>query len=459
MFSNPDLALQVSHISKCFQMYRSPSDRLKQFLFPRIKNFLGKSSPPYYQEFWALKDITFDLPKGKTIGIVGKNGSGKSTLLQIITGTLTPTTGTMQTNGRIAALLELGAGFNLDFSGIDNIYLNASLLGLSKEEIDAKLDDILAFADIGGFVHGPVKTYSSGMLVRLAFAIQAQIEPEILIVDEALAVGDAKFQAKCFSRLKTLKENGTSILFVSHATEQVISHCDYAILLDQGEIKEQGQPKVVINHYLDLLFGKPKIANAVRIETEQQISRAVQGEGERLNREIQQENESQRVIDRFLPGQLFETHAHYNANEYRWGDGAATIMDFYVEQNGCVYPKSFSPLEDILWTFKIHINHTIIRPIFGFAVKTKEGITIYNSNTEKQGIELLPVAGNQLFLSVKLPNVLAQGDYFISVGLASYSLQGEIVPHDRRYDAIHLNVEPTPFFEGLADLRATFSVN
>jgi len=208
--SSDDFAIRIENVDKCFQVYESPARRLKQFVMPKIDRKLGKEARIYHQDFWALKDVSFNLPRGQTMGIVGQNGSGKSTLLQIIAGTLTPTAGNVAVNGRVAALLELGAGFNSDFTGLENVYLNASLLGLSKEETENKLDDILSFADIGGFINSPVRSYSSGMLVRLAFAVQAQIDPEILIVDEALAVGDAKFQAKCFSRLKRLKQDGTS---------------------------------------------------------------------------------------------------------------------------------------------------------------------------------------------------------------------------------------------------------
>ena len=198
------------------------------------------------------------LKKVKPSASIGRNGSGKSTLLQIICGTLTPTEGRIETKGRIAALLELGSGFNPEFTGRENVYMNAAVLGLSKAEVDDRFDDIAAFADIGQFIEQPVKTYSSGMTVRLAFAVQAQIDPDILIVDEALSVGDAKFQAKCFARLKQLKENGTSILLVTHATEQIVTHCSSAIFLNDGKQIETGEPRRVINRYLDLLFGKEK---------------------------------------------------------------------------------------------------------------------------------------------------------------------------------------------------------
>src|SRR5688572_23880918 len=282
--SSDDFAIRIENVDKCFQVYESPARRLKQFVMPKIDRKLGKEARIYHQDFWALKDVSFNLPRGQTMGIVGQNGSGKSTLLQIIAGTLTPTAGNVAVNGRVAALLELGAGFNSDFTGLENVYLNASLLGLSKEETENKLDDILSFADIGGFINSPVRSYSSGMLVRLAFAVQAQIDPEILIVDEALAVGDAKFQAKCFSRLKRLKQDGTSILFVSHATEQIVTHCDSALLLDHGVVQVQGSPNDVVNRYLDVLFGK-KNGSSIRKDQDDKLEKAVSREVQIRDRE------------------------------------------------------------------------------------------------------------------------------------------------------------------------------
>ena len=207
-----DVAIKVDNLCKCYQIYDKPRDRLFQMLM--------RGHRQYYREFWALTDVSFEIKRGETVGIIGRNGSGKSTLLQMVCGTLNPTSGSIQTSGRIAALLELGSGFNFEFTGRENVYMNGSVLGLSKEEIDACFDDIAAFADIGDFIEQPVKTYSSGMMVRLAFAVQATIEPDILIVDEALAVGDEKFQRKCFARLEALKARGTSILFVSHSGPQ-----------------------------------------------------------------------------------------------------------------------------------------------------------------------------------------------------------------------------------------------
>ncbi len=235
--SSKDIAIRVSNLSKCYQIYDNPRDRLKQFVVPRMQRLAGKASPKqYFREFWALNDVSFEVKKGETVGIIGRNGSGKSTLLQIICGTLSPTSGIVETKGRITALLELGSGFNPEFTGRENVYMNAAVLGLSKEEVDKRFDDIAAFADIGQFIEQQVKTYSSGMIVRLAFAVQSQIDPDILVIDEALAVGDAEFQTRCFARMNKLKASGTTILFVSHDIVSVRSFCDRAIYLSTGTL-------------------------------------------------------------------------------------------------------------------------------------------------------------------------------------------------------------------------------
>jgi len=248
-----DIAIKVENLSKCYQIYGQPRDRLKQFILPRSQRLLGLNPSNYYREFWALHDVSFEAKRGEMIGIIGRNGSGKSTLLQMICGTLNPTSGAVQTNGRIAALLELGSGFNPEFSGRENVYMNAAVLGLSKAEIDARYDEIVAFANIGEFIEQPVKTYSSGMVVRLAFAVSVCVEPDILIVDEALAVGDAAFQFKCLDRLRQLRERGTTLLFVSHDMGMVKNFCNYAIYLQGGKIKAMGAPDEMAElYFLDM---------------------------------------------------------------------------------------------------------------------------------------------------------------------------------------------------------------
>lgn len=243
------VAIKVSELSKCYTIYNQPRDRLKQAVIPKIQRALGFSISSYYREFWALKNVSFNIAKGEAIGIIGQNGSGKSTLLQLICGTLNPSSGEVITNGRIGALLELGAGFNPEFSGRENVFLNGAVLGLSRDEINQKFDAIASFADIGKFLEQPVKTYSSGMYVRLAFAVQACIEPEIMIVDEALAVGDALFQKRCYQQIERLRSKGTTLLFVSHDQESIRTLTERAILLRQGRIASAGTPAEVLLDY------------------------------------------------------------------------------------------------------------------------------------------------------------------------------------------------------------------
>lgn len=252
--SSSNLAIKVDGLGKCFHTYPTSKDRLKQFIIPPVKQFLGRDNTPYYSEFWALRDISFEIEKGESFGIVGRNGSGKSTLLQIITGTLFPTEGNLAVNGRIAALLELGSGFNPEFTGRENVYLNGMLVGLSKREIDERFDDIAAFADIGVHLEQPVKTYSSGMLVRLAFAVQVQLTPDILIVDEALAVGDALFQKRCYQRMEQLTNDGVTLLFVSHDQETIRTLTKKSILLNSGKIVDYGSSSDVLISYRKLLY-------------------------------------------------------------------------------------------------------------------------------------------------------------------------------------------------------------
>lgn len=253
-----EFAIEVDGLSKCYHIYDKPRDRLMQMLY--------RGRRQYFREFWALRDVTFQVRKGETVGIVGRNGSGKSTLLQIICGTLNPTSGSIRTHGRIAALLELGSGFNPEFTGRENVFLNASVLGLSRAETEARFDEIAAFADIGQFIDQPVKTYSSGMVVRLAFAVAINVDPQILVVDEALSVGDELFQRKCFSRIEAIRAAGATILFVSHSGGTVVELCDRALLLDSGERLALGAPKQIVGRYQKLLYVPADKRDAIREE-------------------------------------------------------------------------------------------------------------------------------------------------------------------------------------------------
>jgi lipopolysaccharide transport system ATP-binding protein len=400
---------------------------------------LTRGRKQYYREFWALRDISFDIKRGETVGIVGRNGSGKSTLLQMICGTLSPTEGTVETRGRIGAILELGSGFNPEFTGRENVYINASLLGLSKSEIDSRFETIVAFADIGDFIDQPVKTYSSGMVVRLAFAVQAQTSPDILIVDEALAVGDAKFQAKCFARLKDLKEQGTSILLVTHSSEQVVTHCSRAILLDNGRMLDIGEPRRIVNRYMDILFGKQRIAEPAQA-TENSLS--------------PRKSHDSPPSDISWSDDVFASRPLYNSHEYRWGDGKAKILDFSISANGESYPNLIHSGTVVTLRLSVQFLAQLQSPIFGVTLKTKEGMTVYGANSETlDATEFRDVgaASSTIQLQAAFRCSLAPGDYFISVGVATVD-GGEVVPHDRRFDAIHIQVAHQGRFFGIADL-------
>lgn len=426
-----DLAIDVRGLGKSYHIYERPSHRLLQGL--------ARGRKQYFREFWALRGVDLQVRRGQTVGVVGRNGSGKSTLLQMLAGTLTPTEGSVRVNGRVAALLELGSGFNPDFTGRENVFLNASILGLSRSEVEARLDDILAFADIGEFIDQPIRNYSSGMAVRLAFAVQAQVQPQVLIVDEALAVGDAKFQAKCFARLKQLKQEGVAILLVSHATDQIVQHCDHALLLDGGRPLCSGKPRDVVNRYLDVLFGKDEA---------QAAGEAGGGSGGEAA-----------VVAPFAAGggvaggAGFETRPNYNPHEYRWGDGAAKIVDFELRSDARTYPVAVNSGTRLRLALRIAFEREVVRPILGFFVKTKEGVVVYASNTEYKPLQEFAArgeAGDVVDVSLAFDCRLADGDYFISVGVASRNAV-EVVPHDRRYDSIHFQVMGADFF-GMADL-------
>lgn len=438
-----DSSIVVTGLGKCYHIYDTPRDRLRQFIVPRLQRLIGRAPKRYFNEFWALRSVSFEVKKGETVGIVGRNGSGKSTLLHMICGTLAPTCGVVRSRGRIAALLELGSGFNPEFTGRENVYLNGAVLGLSREDVEARFDDIVSFADIGDFIDQPVKNYSSGMVVRLAFAVQAQSEPDVLIVDEALAVGDAKFQAKCFAHLKRLKQQGVSILLVTHATEQVVTHCDRAIFLKDGNVASEGLPRDIVNQYLDYMFG-----------TERCDQGDVCG--------VDSQDASSPTSDLSVREDVFATHNTYNPNEYRWGNGAAVILDYCVVVGSAVHPTVVRTGDPVRLRLSIVFRDEIARPILGFTIKTKEGVTLYNTNSELQGFRdmaLSGAAGQVVVVSLSFKARFSSGEYFISVGVASRKPDGTVVPHDRRYDSIQLTVisaEKLPF-SGFFDIGAVMS--
>lgn len=443
-------AIQVENLAKCYQIYASPRDRLKQFVVPNLQHLFRKPAQQFFREFWALRDVTFEVRAGETVGIIGKNGAGKSTLLQLICGTATPSLGTVSTNGRLAALLELGAGFNPDFTGRENAYLSCQLLGLSSQEAEDVLPRIEEFADVGDFIDQPVKHYSSGMYVRLAFAVSTCVEPDILVVDEALAVGDIRFQAKCFSRLRKLQDRGCAVLLVSHSTEQIARHCDRALLIDAGRLIAMGAPKQIGNLYMDLLYG----------------SRDGSKDGPHPEETIESRGASDAVLESlgFAADTVdrFSLHPLYNPSEHRWGDERASILEFCLNQSdNCPINQVESGSVTELCV-KVHFRSAIRFPVFGFYLKTIDGILVSGCNSRENPVSLearrLPVASGQFVVfRIRLALPLAEGHYMLSLGVAE-DVEGELVPLDRRYDSILLTVlSKAPAF-GLVNLGMTCEV-
>ena len=434
-------AISVSHIEKIYKLYDRRSDRLREALLP-----IGKKR---HKDHYALKDVSFDVGTGECVGIIGTNGSGKSTILKIITGVLTPTAGTVEINGRISALLELGAGFNPEYNGIENIYLNGMMIGFSREEIDKKLEAILEFADIGDYVYQPVKTYSSGMFVRLAFALSINIDPEILIVDEALSVGDVFFQAKCYHKFEEFKEQGKTILFVSHDMSSISKYCDRVVLLDKGIKLAEGSSKEVIDIYKQVLVGQYKAPETVMAENvENGVTQAAGTSEDSVNAgdsagmaaaESSKENVADNVslsnddISKKGPANLEKDTLEY-------GSGKATITDVYLtDGNG---RKVNAVVKETYYT--IHMNVSFSQdcpaPIFAYTIKDVKGTDITGTNTMYEKAFLSSVkAGEKKTITFRQKMMLQGGNYLVSFGVTGFENENFTVYH-RLYDAIAMEV-------------------
>jgi homopolymeric O-antigen transport system ATP-binding protein len=443
--SSNDIVIQVKNLSKCYNIYSRPQDRLKQSVIPRLQQFAGKSPNRYFHEFWSLRDVSFEVYKGETVGIIGRNGSGKSTLLQITAGTLTPTSGTVITQGRIAALLELGSGFNPEFSGRENVYLNGAILGLSKEEIDSRFDDIAGFADIGEFIEQPVKMYSSGMVVRLAFAVQAMVDPDILIVDEALAVGDEKFQRKCFARIEELKSKGTSILFVSHSGPQIVELCDKALLLEQGERLMFTQPLRVVRAYQKLIYA-PTDEHDRLLREYRAIDQSDVGGVSLEQAELATSDENKSAS--FDPGLSPETTEVYPIQ-------GAEILSFQIFD-------SHRQLVNILklgqnYQFEVSGRFTVDSNsvYFGFHIRALSGVIVTGQRYPEEGRFIKEVhAGENFRIIYGLKMILLPGAYFIGTGV--WSIYEPSCLH-RVMDALMFRVSPDQKLKssGYVDLSST----
>lgn len=426
-------------------MYSRKRDKLIEALDPfrRIR----------HKNFPAIKNISFSVKPGESLGIMGVNGSGKSTLLKLLCRVITPTSGKLSINGKVSALLELGAGFHPDRTGMENLYFQGAIQGFSRKETEEMIPDILAFADIGEFINQPIKIYSSGMFVRLAFAAAIQTRPDILIVDEALAVGDVRFQRRCFSHIEKMKAQGVTFIFVSHATEQIITQCTRALLLSHGEICMDGEPGKVANRYLDFLFGKsdPILQNKP-LENKKTIEINPENSANSVNKSSVEPELLAFFQDNSLEDR-YASHPLYNRYEYRWGNGSAKILDIYLASTG--NPMDIHPGDHLTLHVKACFYETCFRPIWGCTVKNHEGVTVYGTNSEING-SLCPYesapAGTIAHVAFTFTCNLGPGDYFISLGLAT---EAGNIPLDRRYDSLLLSVHPPANFFGLGDLHMT----
>ena len=418
---NQEVVVDVSHLSKKYNLYARPSDRLLEAL--------GLSKKQRHTEHFALNDVSFCVRRGETVGIIGTNGSGKSTALKIITGVLNPTSGNVSVKGRISALLELGAGFHMEYDGIENIYLNGAMLGFTEKEIDDRLQEILDFADIGEYVHQPVKTYSSGMFVRLAFALAINIDPEILIVDEALSVGDVFFQAKCYHKFEEFKEQGKTILFVSHDLGSIAKYCDRVLLLNQGTLLCEGEPKEMIDAYKRVLVGQYPLSETAA----QDILPAAEHTAEK--EKIAGDSE------------LLE-----------YGDQKAQISAYYVtDEYGA---RTETLLKGSMFTvhMRVAFAQALPAPIFAFTIKDVKGTEITGTNTMAERAFLEPVAAGEVKeITFTQKMNLQGGEYLLSFGVTGFRGDTFEVYH-RLYDALHISVISEKNTVGYYDMESEVRV-
>lgn len=408
-----ETAICVEHVSKIYKLYERPSDRLKETL--------GMKVP--VKEHYALRDVSFQIQRGETVGIIGTNGSGKSTVLKIITGVVSPTEGETRVNGRISALLELGAGFNMEYTGLENVYLNGTMMGFSKEEIDGRLEEILKFADIGEFINQPCKTYSSGMFVRLAFAVAINIEPEILIVDEALSVGDVFFQAKCYRKFEEFKKQGKTIVFVSHDLGSISRYCDRVILLNKGIVVEEGSPKAMVDLYKKILVGREGTAGAAGEE----------------------KSSYQKPFER-------------NPEVLEYGEKEAEILDFTMEDEKGTPSNTIHKMEEFVIRMKVRFHQEIDDPIYAFTIKDKRGNEITGTNTLYEGISVgRKKAGEIQEITFRQRMNLQGGEYLLSLGCTGYR-DGEFTAYHRLYDVCSITVVSDKDTVGFFDCDSKITV-
>ena len=421
-----DTAIKITNLTKIYKLYARNRDRLK--------DSLGLSKKASYKEHYALKNVDMEVKRGEFLGIIGVNGSGKSTILKIITGVLNPTSGDVQINGRISALLELGAGFNMEYTGLENVYLNGTMMGFTEKEIDERLQDILDFADIGEFIHQPVKTYSSGMFVRLAFAVAINIDPEILIVDEALAVGDVFFQSKCYHKFEEFKKMGKTILFVSHDLTSIAKYCDKVVLLNKGVKLAEGNPKDMVNKYKKLLVHQ-------------------------LDEETLEDVSGKSAIgEKSSDKSAWKNNFEVNPTVIDYGEKQAEIVDFAMIDQYGTYSSIIEKGSVYKVKAKIHFHETVKNPIFTITIKNKQGTDITGTNTMFERIETGTVnAGEERIVTYEQQMNLQGGDYLLSLGCTGYVGDNFVVYH-RLYDLVSFNVLSDKNTVGFFDMNSKITV-
>jgi lipopolysaccharide transport system ATP-binding protein len=442
-----EVAISVGDVSKCYTIYDRPHDRLKQSVLPRLNRLWGRDGIRYYREFWALRDVSFEVEKGDTFAIIGRNGSGKSTLLQIIAGTVAANEGSVGINGRVAALLELGSGFNPEFTGRENVYLNASLYGLKRTDIDARFDAIAAFADIGSFIDQPVRTYSSGMSVRLAFAVIAHVDADILLIDEALAVGDAFFVQKCMRFLRSFMERGT-ILFVSHDTAAVVNLCNKAILLEGGRIRERGAPKDVVELYLAQTYEEQQGPHAVA--QHQGVNGHTNGgrPAESGERDMRLDFINKTALRNDIEIFAFDPAAA------AFGKGGATVTSVVLADEGGTPLSWIVGGEKVSLTVRAAAGSELKRPIIGFIVKDRLGQYLFGDNTylSYRDTPVAIMSGRVLEarFDFRMP-ILPPGDYTVTVAVAD-GTQEDHTQHHWIHDALKITSHSSSVSTGLVGI-------
>ena len=448
-----EIAIKINDVSKLYKLYDKPTDRLKESL--------GLSKAKKYKEHFALRNVSFDVKKGECVGIIGTNGAGKSTILKIITGVLNPTAGEVTINGRISALLELGAGFNMEYTGIENVYLNGTMIGFSKEEIDAKLQDILDFADIGDFVNQPVKTYSSGMFVRLAFAVAINIDPEILIVDEALSVGDVFFQLKCFKKFEEFKQKGKTILFVSHDLSSIEKYCDKAILMDHGKNVAEGTPIDIINKYKKIMTGmtveQMEARDASREGTSSEAKTTVGDTADTSQESTEQAAQTTSTPSTTSDG-LWKSHLDINPNLDEYGAMDAKIIDFGIFDDEGNITTNIIKGSTFTIKSKVQFNKEIEDPIFTYTFKNLKGQDITGSNTMYEKVSVGTAQPGDIYVASFTQDMNLQGgEYLLSMSCTSF-INGDLVAHDRMYDVLNITVVSDKNTVGFYDMNSEATI-